>query len=326
MRHRNVLLPLLAATAAGGLALTGAPAASAGAHNDRGPTVVGPYKHLVVIYEENHSFDNLYGTWGASRSAGRRARRRRRRRTTQQVAQDGTPYRCLLQDDVNLTSPDPLPTTCTTRRTACPQRLPQRAVHASTTTSSRRTRPARRPASSPPTACSRARAQPGGCTRDLVHRFYQEQYQLNGGRQNRYVTGSDAVGLTMGHYDTKQLPIYRYLHSKRRAELRDRRPVLPGGVRRLVPQPPVADGRTCAGGHRRRDRWARRRPALGRRHQRLPERDLPALQADDPVKDAPLTQACDLPTTNPTGGVRRLRREHDPAGATRRTAAAPSCR
>ena len=56
---------------------------------------------------------------------------------------------------------------------------------------------------------------PGGCTRDLVHRFYQEQYQLNGGRQNRYVTGSDAVGLTMGYYDTRRLPIYKYLHERR---------------------------------------------------------------------------------------------------------------
>ena len=53
---------------------------------------------------------------------------------------------------------------------------------------------------------------PGGCTRDLVHRFYQEQYQLDGGKQDRYVTGSDAVGLTMGIYDTRELPIYRYLH------------------------------------------------------------------------------------------------------------------
>jgi len=53
---------------------------------------------------------------------------------------------------------------------------------------------------------------PGGCTRDLVHRFYQEQYQLNNGRQDRYVTGSDAVGLTMGYYDTQALPIYAYLH------------------------------------------------------------------------------------------------------------------
>ena len=54
----------------------------------------------------------------------------------------------------------------------------------------------------------------GGCTRDLVHRFYQEQYQIDGGKQDRYVTGSDAVGLTMGRYATKSLPIYEYLHSK----------------------------------------------------------------------------------------------------------------
>jgi hypothetical protein len=33
----------------------------------------------------------------------------------------------------------------------------------------------------------------GGCTADLVHRYYQEQYQLDGGKQDRYVTGSDGV-------------------------------------------------------------------------------------------------------------------------------------
>src|SRR5439155_16362294 len=54
--------------------------------------------------------------------------------------------------------------------------------------------------------------EPGGCTRDLVHRFYEEQYQIDGGKQDRYVVGSDAVGLSVGHYDTKQLPIYKYLH------------------------------------------------------------------------------------------------------------------
>jgi phospholipase C len=47
-----------------------------------------------------------------------------------------------------------------------------------------------------------------------VHRFYQEQYQLDGGMQDRYVTGSDAVGLAMGHYDTRRLPIYEYLHAR----------------------------------------------------------------------------------------------------------------
>jgi phospholipase C len=53
---------------------------------------------------------------------------------------------------------------------------------------------------------------PGGCTRDIVHKFYQEIYQLDGGRQDRYTTGSDAIGLTQGYYDTQSLPIYKYLH------------------------------------------------------------------------------------------------------------------
>ena len=57
-------------------------------------------------------------------------------------------------------------------------------------------------------------ATAGGCTRDIVHRFYHEQYQLDGGKQDRYVTGSDAIGLTMGVYDTTALPIYKYLHAE----------------------------------------------------------------------------------------------------------------
>ena len=61
-----------------------------------------------------------------------------------------------------------------------------------------------------------------------MHKFYQEQYQLNGGAQNRYMVGSDAIGLTMGAYDTKQLPIYKWLHEKNHPELRDRGQLLPG--------------------------------------------------------------------------------------------------
>ena len=30
---------------------------------------------------------------------------------------------------------------------------------------------------------------------------------------NRYVTGSDSVGMTLGYYDTTELPIYEYLHA-----------------------------------------------------------------------------------------------------------------
>ena len=73
----------------------------------------------------------------------------------------------------------------------------------STTSSSPRTRPApRREVFAANGVLKDAPGLPGGCTRDLVHRFYQEQYQIDGGKQDRYVTGSDAVGLTMGQYDT----------------------------------------------------------------------------------------------------------------------------
>ena len=46
---------------------------------------------------------------------------------------------------------------------------------------------------------------PGGCTRDLVHRFYQEQYQIDGGKQDRYVTGGRGRP-AMGRYDTRTCP------------------------------------------------------------------------------------------------------------------------
>src|SRR5882757_8523893 len=60
--------------------------------------------HIVVIYEENHSFDNLFGGW--ERVDGLRGTR-----PQTQVAPDGTPLACLPQLDLNLTSP-PLPVTC----------------------------------------------------------------------------------------------------------------------------------------------------------------------------------------------------------------------
>src|SRR5205814_9053006 len=61
---------------------------------------LGKIKHVVVIYEENHSFDNLIGGWEGvnGRAAATPAKPTR-------VNQAGTAYTCLLQDDVNLTTP-----------------------------------------------------------------------------------------------------------------------------------------------------------------------------------------------------------------------------
>jgi acid phosphatase len=164
-------------------------------------------KHIVVIYEENHSFDNLYGGW-----EGVNGRSNADAAHTVQVGQGGAPYTCLLQNDVNLAAV--LPANCTDSTTG------------TTFTSHFTNNPFSIEAFIPKTArtCPQpgvfavnglpdsAANLPGGCTRDIVHRFYQEQYQLNHGLQNRYTTGSDAVGLTQGYYDTTALPIYEYLH------------------------------------------------------------------------------------------------------------------
>ncbi|HEY0451687.1 acid phosphatase [Actinophytocola sp.] len=159
--------------------------------------------HIVVIYEENHSFDNLFGGW--ERVDGLPGANPQK-----QVATDGTPLACLPQNDVNLTSP-PLPVTCTGQpadSAFANQPFPlDRYISPQDTTC-----PA--PGQFAPNGIPKGQGLPGGCTRDLVHRYYQEQYQLNGGRMNRYVAGSDAVGLTMGQYDTRALPIYQYLHGR----------------------------------------------------------------------------------------------------------------
>ena len=118
-----------------------------------------------------------------------------------------------------------------------------------------------------------------------MHRFYQEQYQLDGGKQNRYVTGSDAVGLTMGHYDTKSLPIYQYLHGRDAPNyvIADHFFQAAFGGSFLNHQYLVAARApidTSA-----RPRRCRRRSALDRRRERLPQRQLPAVQPADAGQD-----------------------------------------
>ena len=93
--------------------------------------------------------------------------------------QNGSAYGCLLQDDVNLTSP-PLADRCAdTGARGDGQPLHQRPVPHRRYIGPR-TRPARAPGVFAPNGVLKDSpgALPGGCTRDLVHRFYQEQYQL----------------------------------------------------------------------------------------------------------------------------------------------------
>jgi phospholipase C len=46
-------------------------------------------------------------------------------------------------------------------------------------------------------------------TGDPVHRFYQEQQQINGGKMNRFVAFSGVGGLPMGYFDGHTLPLFK---------------------------------------------------------------------------------------------------------------------
>jgi acid phosphatase len=181
---------------------------ASGAGASRGDDQLSKINHIVVIYEENHSFDNLYGGWeGVHGLASADSAH------TQQVDQAGGLFDCLKQNDVNLTSP-PLTASCIDGAHGFSSAFENTwfgidpLIPPSATTC-----PPILQAFSFPNGLLNGTGLPGGCTRDIVHRFYEEQYQLNGGQQNRYMTASDAMGLTMGTYDSRSLPIYAYLHS-----------------------------------------------------------------------------------------------------------------
>ena len=236
------------------------------------------------------------------RGAGRRGADAKQLNTTQ-VTQDGDAYGCLLQNDVNLTAaipPNPLTSTCVDNAHG----VPASAFTNDPFTiddyiaADDNTCPAPGVFAANGVKKDSPGALPGGCTEDIVHRFYQEQYQLNGGLQNRYVTGSDAVGLTMGTYDTTTLPIYQYLHG----------PDAPNYV--------IADRffQAAFGGSFLNHQYlvAARAPyhdaakAVGEpaKHSVVDANGFPnaSYQLYHPkteVTDGQLTQACGLPTTNP---------------------------
>lgn len=118
--------------------------------------------HIVVIYLENHSFDNLYGEFaGADGLFFSRFRRIR------QIDANGRPYDSLPQ----------------VAGTPFPVNLPNAPF---------------------PIERYVAATQP---TIDLVHRFYQEQQQIDHGRMDKFAQVSDAKGLSMGFYHTADVPL-----------------------------------------------------------------------------------------------------------------------
>jgi phospholipase C len=143
-------------------------------------TPLSSIETVVVIYAENRSFDNLYGTFpGASGldDASRNAAR--------QLDRDGTVMREL----------PPIWGGLTLRGMQPPVTL-QMTAHL-----------ANKPfAIDNPTGFN---VPTSATTRDLVHRFYQNQMQIDGGKNDKFAAYTDSGALTMGHYDGSTLEMWK---------------------------------------------------------------------------------------------------------------------
>jgi phospholipase C len=134
-----------------------------------GADVLSKVQHIVVIYQENWSFDSLYGNFPGANGFANDAS------TVKQVDLTGQPYPALPEPiNTNLKPPAPDP---------------------------------RFPAGLPVAPFDVEKYVPDNMlTGDLVHRYYQEQMQIDGGKMDKFVALSDAGSLAMSYYDATSLP------------------------------------------------------------------------------------------------------------------------
>ncbi|HEX7966706.1 MAG TPA: alkaline phosphatase family protein, partial [Stellaceae bacterium] len=137
------------------------------------PRDLARIEHIVVIYLENHSFDNLFGKFPGADGLARAGKR------SIQVGRDGQPYKTLppvLDPAKNPPQPDP----------RFPAELPNGPFPIDKYVSL------------------------DAKTPDLVHRFYQQQLQIDGGKMDKFVAYTNAGGLVMGYQDGGKLALWKY--------------------------------------------------------------------------------------------------------------------
>jgi acid phosphatase len=129
-------------------------------------------QNIVVIYAENRAFDVLYGSFpGADGVANLKAA------PAQQLDRDGSVLKELPPVWGGLTATGVKPP----------------VTEAQTAHLSNRPFGIDDPAG--------LKTPDSVITRDLVHRFYQNQMQIDGGKNDKFVAYADSGALTMGHYD-----------------------------------------------------------------------------------------------------------------------------
>ena len=135
---------------------------------------------VVVIYAENRSFDNLYGSF-----PGANGLQNVTPENSRQLDRDGSPLKELPPVWNNLTAKGVTPVVTQAQT----EHLPNAPF-----------------AIDDPKGLN---TQLGVVTHDLWHLFYQNQMQINGGKNDKFAAYADAGGLVMGHYDGSKLPLWK---------------------------------------------------------------------------------------------------------------------
>jgi acid phosphatase len=128
--------------------------------------------HVVVIYAENHSFDNMYGLFPGAEGVAAASREQ-----AMQIDHDGQPLKELL-----VFGRDGKPDPAFARMPNAPFRI-----------------------DAPPMNRRTDQLVPSP-----IHAFYHHQEQINGGLNNRFAAMSQVGGWTMGHYDGSKLLLWQW--------------------------------------------------------------------------------------------------------------------
>ena len=139
---------------------------------------------IVVIYAENRSFDNLYGLFpGANGIPG--VNPTSHGKYAPQVDRDGKPLTMLPQTWGGVTAPGQTPVV-TQAQSANLRNAPFDIAKAFGTTLSIAV-----------------------ITRDLYHRFFENQMQIGNGNNEKFAAYADGGGLTMGNYDGSEMALWK---------------------------------------------------------------------------------------------------------------------
>ena len=144
------------------------------------PSGIDKIETVVVIFAENRSFDNLYGHFPGANGL-----------------QNVTPEMSLQRDrDGSVLKELPPVWDGLTAKGVVPKITQEQTAHL----------PNKPFAIDDPKGLN---APLSVITRDLWHRFYQNQMQINGGKNDRFVAYADSGALVMGHYDGSTLPLWK---------------------------------------------------------------------------------------------------------------------